>query len=281
MRKCVVVLAAVAALVTGGLPASAAGGWAVTYLDPVPAAFAPGTSYTIGFWVLQHGVRPFEGDLGRTGLKLTDAKGRPTTFAGTPLPEAGHYATAVSLPKGTYKIEGVQGFFAPYEVGTLTVPGDIEIRPVPPELVGGVGIVEDHWGAIRPPGFPVGKGEPETPVQASAAPAPASAQVAAEEEPAAGVREGVAGQGGGGFSPYTLLLAAVGGALFTLVAVRLARRGREPGPSPSEPLDEPPSSGGSSGELSGGSSGRVPGGGLDKRSGGSGDGEADVVVFNG
>lgn len=271
MRKCMAILAAVAAFVAGGLPASAAGGWAVTYLDPVPAAFAPGTSYTIGFWVLQHGVRPFEGDLGGTGLKLTDAKGRPTTFAGTPLPEAGHYATAVSLPKGTYKIEGVQGFFAPYEVGTLTVPGDIEIRPVPPELVGGAGIVEDHWGAIRPPGFPAGKGEPETPVQASAA--PTSAQVAAEEEPVAVVRERVAGQGDGGFSPYTLLLAAVGGALFTLVAVRLARRGREPGPSPSEPLNEPLSSGEPSG--------RFPGGGLDKRSGGSGDGEADIVVFNG
>lgn len=159
MRKYLAILAAVAALLAGGQPASAAGGWAVTYLDPVPAAFAPGTSYTIGFWVLQHGVRPFKGDLGMTGLKLTGAKGRPMTFAGTPLPEAGHYATAVSLPKGTYRIEGVQGVFAPYEIGTLTVPGGIEIRPVPPESVRNIGVAEkDPWGAIRPPGLPAGKG---------------------------------------------------------------------------------------------------------------------------
>ncbi|WP_327105491.1 hypothetical protein [Nonomuraea glycinis] len=268
MRNYVVILAAVAALLTGGLPASAAGGWAVTYLDPVPGALAPGTSYTIGFWVLQHGVHPFEGDLGTTGLTLTDAKGRPTTFAGTPLPEAGHYATAVSLPKGTYTIEGVQGIFAPYEVGTLTVPGGIEIRPVPPELRDAGATEQDHWGAIRPPGFPAGKG---TPAQTSAAPAsapaaaPTAAQVAAEQESATAVQERVAGQEGGGFPPYTLLLAAVGGALFTLLAVRLARRRREP--DPSEP------SGRSSGETSEG----LSDGGGDGRSGG----EGDVVVFNG
>ncbi|MFI7447969.1 hypothetical protein ACIBQX_10770 [Nonomuraea sp. NPDC049714] len=217
MRKFMVILAAVAVLFAGGLPASAAGGWAVTYLDPVPGAFAPGTSYTIGFWVLQHGVRPFEGDLGTTGLKLTDATGRPMTFEGTPLPEAGHYATAVNLPKGTYRIEGVQGIFPPYEVGTLTVPGGVEIRPVPPEMVRNVGAGEKNpWGAVRPPGFPEGEGDPEALVGASAAPTAAA--------PAASPR-GVASQAGAaqepvaGLSAYSLLLAAVGGALVTLVTL--------------------------------------------------------------
>ncbi|MGN9783021.1 hypothetical protein ACTMTF_16430 [Nonomuraea sp. ZG12] len=245
MRKFMVILAAVAALFAGGLPASAAGGWAVTYLDPVPGAFAPRTSYTIGFWVLQHGVRPFEGDLGTTGLKLTDAKGRPMTFEGTPLPEAGHYATAVNLPKGTYRIEGVQGIFPPYEIGTLTVPGGVEIRPVPPEMVRNVGAGEKNpWGAVRPPGFPEGEGEPEALVGASAAPTAAApvasprvvaSQAGAAQEPVAD-REGP--------SPYALLLAAVGGALLTLLAVRSARRGREADPSePTERSSDAPSEG--------------------------------------
>ncbi|ANZ36434.1 hypothetical protein BBK82_10540 [Lentzea guizhouensis] len=42
-----------------------AGGWAVTYLDPVPS-FQADVPHTIGYRVLQHGTRPFEGDLGGT-----------------------------------------------------------------------------------------------------------------------------------------------------------------------------------------------------------------------
>lgn len=273
MRKFMVILAAVAVLFAGGLPASAAGGWAVTYLDPVPGAFAPGTSYTIGFWVLQHGVRPFEGDLGTTGLKLTDAEGRPMTFEGTPLPEAGHYATAVNLPKGTYRIEGVQGIFPPYEVGTLAVPGGVEIRPVPPEMVRTVGAGEKNpWGAVRPPGFPEGEGRPEAVATDSAAPAaatPTAAAPAASPQAAsprgAAAQGPAAGQDGGGFSPYAMLLAAVGGALLTLLAVRSARRRREP---------DPPES--TSGSTSGPTSGTTR-----RSSDEPSEGQGDTIVFKG
>ncbi|WP_336213409.1 hypothetical protein [Nonomuraea sp. LPB2021202275-12-8] len=253
MRRFMVILAAVAALAVGGLPASASGGWAVTYLDPAPGKFAPGASYTIGFWVLQHGTHPFEGDLGRTGLTLTGADGTQVTYNGTPLPEAGHYATAVNLPKGTYEIEAVQGMFQPYEVGTLTVPGDIKINPVPPEMVGRLADAnKDYWGAIRPPGFPAGKGGPEAPAQVSAeVSAPATAPLApveAAERPAASAEAG-------GFPMYALLLAAVGGALLALAAVRLPRLRREPDPPADEPEDLSPD--------------------------GSRDGKADTIVING
>ncbi|MGW2153285.1 hypothetical protein [Nonomuraea sp. NPDC001699] len=249
-----VVLAALAASVRWEAPAFASvrGGWAVTYLDPPPTVFAGGTPYTVGFWVLQHGTHPYVGKLDPVGLRLTRADGRTVTFLGTPLPEAGHYATSVVVPDGVWKVTGVQGWFEPYAVGTLTVPGRLVVDPVPPDRVatfGGGG--EDPWGAVRPPGFPAGKTAPvltrgEAEAEGSATTGGPSGQVPSGrvpsvEAPGAGAagREGAAdGVLGGGVPAYALLPAAVGGALVMLLALRLPRlvgRSRRPGSHAEDP----------------------------------------------
>ncbi|MEO3868932.1 hypothetical protein ABGB18_08895 [Nonomuraea sp. B12E4] len=237
-------LATVAALVAGGVPAAATGNWAVTYLDPPPPAFEGGKSYALGFWVLQHGSHPYEGDLGRVGLRLTREDGKRLMFDGTALPEAGHYATSVVVPGGVWKVEGIQGVFMPYEVGTLTVPGALKVNPVPPDIVLGLPADgQDFWGAVRPPGFPPGK----TPVTAAGTtPAASPAQVEAQGQPVQGqasappARAATGGAAGdsGGVPAYTLLIAVAGGALLAAAALRLPpllRRGTD---EPDPPADE-------------------------------------------
>ncbi|GGO80307.1 hypothetical protein [Nonomuraea cavernae] len=237
MKRIVTILVAVAALAAGALPVSAAGNWAVTYLDPMPERFAPGTTYTLGFWVLQHGSHPYEGDLGETGLRLTGDGGKELTFRGTPLPERGHYVTAIAVPEGSWRVEGVQGRFEPYLVGTLSVPGGLEVRPVTGDVVMRVG--KDYWGDIRPPGFsrdgqpPKAAAVPSAGTQATApAAGPAAPPATAPAAPAVaasppGGQSGVPG--------YALLIAAAGGALLALAASRLSRRGRR---EPEPPVDE-------------------------------------------
>lgn len=162
MRRILLVLALIAPTLALGVPARAgdAGGWAATYLDPVPAAFQPDATYTIGHWLLQHGNHPYSGtNLGKVGLKFT-AGTRTLEFTAVELKERAHYATAVALPKGTWRVEAIQGWFQPVELGTLSVPGALKIAPLPPqttstiprflEMNGG----KDPWGAIRPSGFP-------------------------------------------------------------------------------------------------------------------------------
>ncbi|MFI7440315.1 hypothetical protein [Nonomuraea indica] len=252
----------VAMLVTGIGPAAAAGNWAVTYLDPAPERLAPGTPYTLGYWVLQHGTHPYEGDdLGRTGLRLVGGSGRVLEFHGTALPEAGHYATAVVVPEGLWRVQGVQGRFAPHEVGTLRVPGGLTVHPLEPGLAESIRSgAHRYWGAVRPPGFPAGVTGPASPpasapgtpdgatgsasVPAASASVPgtsASAPDAATR--ASGVRPGAsasatgaagAGPAGGPGAPgefgvpvYGLALAAAGGALLALlVPAALRRTGR-------------------------------------------------------
>ncbi|WP_327590343.1 hypothetical protein OHA25_27530 [Nonomuraea sp. NBC_00507] len=216
--------AVVAALVTGTVPAGAAGNWAVTYMDPLPGRFDGGTPYAVGFWVLQHGNHPYEGQLGTVGLRLTrEDDGKSLMFEGTALPEAGHYATSVVVPEGVWKVEGIQGVFMPHEVGRLSVPGGLKIKPVQQEVIEGfVSLRTDYWDAVRPPGFPDLPGDKVTagigPGQevATAAPPPATAapqKVAAAQE-----------QGSGGIPVYTLALAALGGALLAVAALRLPGR---------------------------------------------------------
>ncbi|RVX43296.1 hypothetical protein EDD27_5971 [Nonomuraea polychroma] len=220
--------AMVAALVTGTVPAGAAGNWAVTYMDPLPGGLAGGKPYTLGFWVLQHGNHPFEGELGTVGLRLTGEDGKSLMFEGTALPEAGHYATSVVVPEGVWKVEGIQGIFQPHEVGDLSVPGGLKVKPVqqgPIEAF--VQQRTDYWDAVRPPGFPdlpgdkvtvrTGQGLPTAaPPVETAAPQQATApeQAAAKEQ----------ARGSGGVPAYTLALAALGGALLAVAALRLPRR---------------------------------------------------------
>jgi hypothetical protein len=153
------VLAATLVGLAGGLvlpPAPAfAGSWAVTVLDPVPDRLEPGKGYTLGLWVLQHGFHPYEGDdLGPVALRLVDDKGTAVVFGAVALPEAAHYAAAVAVPHaGQWAVFGVQGRFADFHVGTLTVPGGLAVLGVPPPLESAQ--ADKYWpGPIRPPAVP-------------------------------------------------------------------------------------------------------------------------------
>jgi hypothetical protein len=145
-----------------------AGAWAVTVLDPVPDRLEPGRGYTVGLWVLQHGVHPYEGDLGRVSLRLVDAKGSAVSFPAVALPEPAHYAAAVAVPHpGEWAVIAVQGLFADYHVGTLTVPGGLSVLGVPAPLQPAQ--TDRYWpGAIRPPAVPVDTNrDPFAPVAAA------------------------------------------------------------------------------------------------------------------
>jgi hypothetical protein len=135
-------LAGLAAVVLGtGLgfgvaPAPAgAGGWAATLLDPLPERLEPQRAYTVGFWVLQHGVRPLPADVTQAnpvGIKLVGEQGQTFVFEGVPLPEAGHFATTVVIPEaGTWRVRGAQGGFMEFEIGTVRAPGALRVLPVP------------------------------------------------------------------------------------------------------------------------------------------------------
>ena len=94
--RVVLLLVLVAVGLAPAMPAHA-GGWAVTLLDPLPDRFEAGRAYTVGYWVLQHGSHPFEGELGKTGLRLVGPGGE-REFIGQPLPEAAHYAVSFAVP---------------------------------------------------------------------------------------------------------------------------------------------------------------------------------------
>jgi hypothetical protein len=172
-RSVAVLLFAAASVLIAGAPARA-GGWAATLLDPLPDRLEPDTAYTVGYWVMQHGFHPYEGELGATALRLTDAQGRTTAYAGTPLPEAGHYAAAVVLGRGTWRLSSTQGLFGEYQIGEVTVPGGLTLKPA--ETPADLSIPADnarHWDAVRPP-LPTGPA-PAARSTAPAAPAPAAA----------------------------------------------------------------------------------------------------------
>jgi hypothetical protein len=137
----------------------------------------PNTTYTLGFWLLQHGTHPYEGpDLGEVGLKFTNGK-KSILFPGVQLKEPAHYAAAISLPSGTWQVEGVQGWFAPYRIGTLAVPGNLRLAPVPEDLKRAIAAQapqQSSWGDIRPPGFSPGNAVPESVPSPSATSEPAA-----------------------------------------------------------------------------------------------------------
>lgn len=152
-RRILAALAVVAAVLLPAVPAKA-GAWAVTELDPLPATIEPGVTYTIGFWVLQHGTHPFEGPESemQTGLRLTQGS-KVLDFPGKRLAEPAHFTTTIQVPEGKWKLEAMQGIFQPYNLGLLTVPGGLKAAPPPfPNQTGGT--VTDYWGPVKPPGFP-------------------------------------------------------------------------------------------------------------------------------
>src|SRR5215472_18180541 len=89
------VIAATAVLL---VPSQAmAGGWATTLVDPLPDRVEAGHSYTVGFWILQHGSHVSMLTLTSPGLQFDDGK-QVLVFKGVALPQGGHYATAILLP---------------------------------------------------------------------------------------------------------------------------------------------------------------------------------------
>jgi len=166
---------------------AAAGGWAVTVIDPLPGKVEAGQAYPVTFWVLQHGTHPYEGtepaSIGPVGLTFTDSSGASVSFSGSALAEPAHYATTVTIPHdGTWRVTGVQGIFADYHVGTLTVPGSLETLGVP--AAPSAEDMQRYWpGPVRPPVLPIDQArdpfvpapaevpeQPSGPAQAAAAP---------------------------------------------------------------------------------------------------------------
>jgi hypothetical protein len=236
MKRLLVMLGAMVAVLAMAAPARA-GNWAVTEVDPLPATIQPNVAYTIGYWVLQHGTHPFEGpekELGQTGLRLTGGDGTTLTFEGTRLPEPAHYAVSVRIPAGTWRLTGVQGIFAPYEIGTLTVPG--RLTPAPPQFPASTfAEVTDYWGEIKPPGFPW-KATPVSPFVAPAVTAGGSTPgtdaagtvgtgITAAPTAAAAAASPVNATAGSGAwpQPYALLAVAVAAVAATLLVQRAAR----------------------------------------------------------
>jgi hypothetical protein len=150
MKRLLALIGALTAIVLLPIPA-AAGGWAVTYLDPLPEHMQAGQAYTVGYWVLQHGSHPSMIPLTETGLRFTSSSGEEKYYPGMPLREVAHFAVAIRVPHdGTWIVEAVQKPFGPYRVGELTVPGTIKLATTPTPLV-----IDNHgdhaWGEIHPP----------------------------------------------------------------------------------------------------------------------------------
>jgi hypothetical protein len=213
------VLVAVGAAASA-LPAQA-GGWAVTLLDPLPERFEAGHSYTIGYWVLQHGSHPYEGELGRTGLRLVGPDKQELVFDAVALREPAHYAVAVAVPtSGTWRVFAMQGWFAEHDVGTLTVPGWLAIKPPDGPVNPGAHShdgTSSHWGAVHPPGSATDGHNHD-----HAAPAPAAAAAPANQNVANAAT--VAPQQGPPLLPALLVLGVVVVLLGIALGVRPMRR---------------------------------------------------------
>jgi len=218
-RVLAVTAAAVVALVLIPAPAKA-GGWALTVLDPLPNRIEAGQTYTVGMWLLQHGFHPYEGDdLGAVELRLVRADGRTSGFKAAPLKEKAHFVTTLVVPAaGTYTVVAKQGWFADYEIGTLTVPGKLDVLPVPVELT------KEHLAKYWPEGAhpPVLPVDPNRDVfNAPAAPPPSPSPLPPVEEVAATTPVEPATPG----TSRITILAAIA-ALMVAGAVLLGRRRR-------------------------------------------------------
>jgi hypothetical protein len=118
MRK--LLAAAVLTLTVLGVAApAAAGGWAVTTLDPLAAAPAAGEPFDVGFTVRQHGRTPVS--MPDAAIIVTDAAGVATRFAATPEGAVGHHVATVVLPTdGTYSW-AVEHQLGTQELGSVRV----------------------------------------------------------------------------------------------------------------------------------------------------------------
>jgi hypothetical protein len=203
-----------------GAGPAAAGGWAVTVIDPLPGRIVAGQAYQVSFWVLQHGTHPYSwrepASIGQVGLTLTDDRGASVSFDGRALAEPAHYTTTVTVPHdGSWRVTGVQGVFMSFHVGTLTVPGSLAALGVP--AAPSPADMQRYWpGRVRPPVLPVDRtrdpfeaGSSHVTDQAAARPLPASPAAGAEADAAAepAARRGI---------PAPLLAAIIAGAALVL-----------------------------------------------------------------
>lgn len=146
-RFLVVTLTVLATGLLAAAPAQA-GAWEETLLDPPPARIEAGVTYTLGYWILQHGSYPFQGgDLGPTALRATDEKGTVVDFPGTAGATDGHYSAEVVFPHdGRWTIGSQHDVIMPDAlVATVTIPGAVEIAPsMMTERAA------HDWGPVRP-----------------------------------------------------------------------------------------------------------------------------------
>lgn len=105
-------------------PPAAAGGWAISSLDPLPELVA-GEEIPVGFTILQHGVTPAGGeDLGEVSVVVRSDSGREETFPARPDGPFGHFVADVTFPgSGSFTWTVNQGWFGPYELGDVKVAG--------------------------------------------------------------------------------------------------------------------------------------------------------------
>jgi hypothetical protein len=159
---------AVAAVLALSAPVSA-GGWATTLLDPMPPITA-GESYTVTFWILQHGSHVSMLTLNNPGLKFVPESGESVIFKGTPVTEGGRYSTVLRLPHGgPWEIIGMQSPFQDFKVGLLNIPGGLRLERTPPPL-GGFS-PDPSWVKAQPP-LVNDQGQPELVAAAPAAARP-------------------------------------------------------------------------------------------------------------
>ncbi len=99
---------------------SARGGWAVTTIDSVPTPI-PGQPIDVEFTIRQHGVTPVDLDEG-VSITVTSADRTNQVFPATTTDLVGHYVAAVIFPAaGDFTWSVQQGWFAPQDLGTITV----------------------------------------------------------------------------------------------------------------------------------------------------------------
>src|SRR5690606_23772361 len=96
MKRVAAIVITAACLLLTGASMAAAGGWAAISFEEVPTDLEAGTTRTVGFTVLAHGVTPV--DAGDDVVVRFSGKGGTHTFAATPGERRGHYTVDITLP---------------------------------------------------------------------------------------------------------------------------------------------------------------------------------------
>ena len=126
MRKLLVALGLMTAVLLGASGSTSAGGWVVISLDATPI-FRAGEPTQIGFTMLRHGVTLESEQPSGTPVQIvfTGPDGQRTTFDVEQSGSVGHHVATVTLPEaGTYTWQFV-GEFMPVDEGRIDVPAGL------------------------------------------------------------------------------------------------------------------------------------------------------------